>query len=163
MLVSAPLCFCRRLLAGTSYRPRALVDGIVSPLYDGEHLPSGVARISFRLPARRSLRRFPNRLSPSTDTTALQISTVPRPICGPPSPNGSSSRLRRRVPNSQPISPFRKERSSRIVGYSVLMREVTELEESRRQVNYPTLLAQVRSLRVGLPGSATRFFTDGRL
>ncbi len=30
-------------------------------------------------------------------------------------------------------------------------------------VNYPTLLALTRSLRVGLPGSATRFFTDGRL
>jgi len=30
-------------------------------------------------------------------------------------------------------------------------------------VNYPTLLALTRSLRVGLPRSATRFFTDGRL
>ena len=29
-------------------------------------------------------------------------------------------------------------------------------------MNYPTLLALTRSLRVGLPGSATRFFTDGR-
>ena len=32
-----------------------------------------------------------------------------------------------------------------------------------KTVNYPTLLALTRSLRVGLPGSATRFFTDGRL
>jgi hypothetical protein len=30
-------------------------------------------------------------------------------------------------------------------------------------VNNPTLLALTRSLRVGLPGSATRFFTDARL
>jgi len=30
-------------------------------------------------------------------------------------------------------------------------------------VNYPTLLGLTASLRVGLPGSATRFFTDARL